>query len=76
MTIPFWNMIFKKLGIFDENYHQKYRNYIHQKRYKEYIEMVKLDMYAKLFDARLKQKIEDLIKEKFPEPKWIIEDKT
>ena len=76
MTIPFWSMIFKKLGIFDEDYHEKYRDYIHQKRYKEYIENVKLDMYAKLFDARLKQKIEDLIKEKFPEPKWIIEDKT
>jgi len=76
MTIPFWNMIFKKLGIFDENYHQKYRNYIHQKRYKEYIEMVKLDMYAKLFDARLKEKIDKLIKEKFPKPELITEDNT
>ena len=76
MTIPFWSMIFKKLGIFDENYHQKYRNYIHQKRYKEYIEMVKLDMYAKLFDARLKEKIDKLIKEKFPKPELITEDNT
>ena len=76
MTIPFWSMIFKKLGIFDENYHQKYRTYIHQKRYKEYIEMVKLDMYAKIFDARLKERIEDLIKEKFPEHELVIEDNT
>ena len=74
MTIPFWSMIFKKLGIFDEDYHEKYRDCIRQKRYKEYIENVKLDMYAKLFDAKLKDKIEDLFKEKFPEPKWIIED--
>ena len=58
-------MIFKKLGIFNEDYHQKYRAYIRQKRYKEYIENVKLDIYAKLFDARLKEKIEKLIKEKF-----------
>ena len=69
-------MVFKKLGIFDENYHQKYRDYIHQKRYKEYIENVKLDMYAKLFDARLKERIEELMKEKFPEPEWIIEDNS
>ena len=72
MTIPFWSMIFKKLGLFDENYHQKYRTYIHRKRYKEYIEMVKLDMYAKLFDARLKEKIDKLIEEKFPKKELVI----
>ena len=67
-------MIFKELGIFDENYHQKYRDLIRQKRYKEYIENVKLDMYAKLFDARLKERIKKLIEEKFPEPKFIWPD--
>lgn len=65
-------MIFKRMGIFDENYHQKYRKMIKQKRYKEYIENVKLDMYAKIFDARLKEKIEKLMEEKFPKPKWEI----
>jgi len=67
-------MIFKKMGIFDENYHQKYMAYIRQKRYKEYIENVKLDMYAKLFDARLKDKIEKLIKEKFGKKDFICPD--
>ncbi|MBA7549373.1 hypothetical protein ES705_41853 [subsurface metagenome] len=67
-------MIFKKLGIFDENYHQKYRVYIRQKRYREYIENVKLDMYAKLFDARLKEKIKKLIKEKFGKKEFICPD--
>ena len=66
-------MIFKKLGIFDEDYHKKYRQDLLQKRYKLYIEKVKLDMYAKIFDARLKKQIEDLIKEKFPKPKFEIE---
>ena len=66
-------MIFKELGIFDENYHQKYRDLIRQKRYKEYIENVKLDMYVKLFDARLKERIKKLI-EKFPEPKFVCPD--
>jgi thymidylate kinase len=67
-------MIFKELGIFDENYHQKYRDLIRQKRYKEYIENVKLDMYAKLFDARLKERIKKLIEEKFPKTKIVISD--
>ncbi|MBA7580485.1 hypothetical protein ES708_22377 [subsurface metagenome] len=44
-----------------------------QKRYREYIENVKLDIYAKLFDARLKEKIEKLIKEKFGKKEFIIE---
>ena len=67
-------MIFKELNIFDENYHQKYRDLIRQKRYKEYIENVKLDMYAKLFDARLKERIKKLIEEKFPKLKFVCPD--
>ena len=59
-------MIFRKLSIFDENYHQKYRKLLKQKRYREYIENVKLDMYAKLFDARLKEQINKLMNRKFP----------
>ena len=67
-------MIFKRLGIFDEDYHKKYRDLIRQKRYKEYIENVKLDMYAKLFDARLKEKIKKLIKEKFGKKEFVCLD--
>ena len=58
-------MVFEKLGIFNENYHDKYRKHIKQKRYREYIELVKLDMYAIFFDARLLIQIEELIKEKY-----------
>jgi len=67
-------MIFKELNIFDENYHQKYREMIRQKRYKEYIENVKLDMYAKFFDARLQERIKKLIEEKFPKIKNVCPD--
>ena len=67
-------MIFKKMGIFDENYHSKYRDYIRQKRYREYIENVKLDIYVKLFDIRLKEKIKKLIKERFGKKEFVCPD--
>ena len=67
-------MIFKKMGIFDENYHSKYREYIRQKRYREYIENVKLDIYVKLFDIRLKEKIKKLIKERFGKKEFVCPD--
>jgi len=53
------------MGIYEVDYHKKYRAYILQKRYKEYIEMIKLDFYAIFFDARLKKRIEELFEEKF-----------
>jgi len=67
-------MIFKNLGIFDEDYHQKYRDLIRQKRYKEYIENVKLDMYAEFFDTRLQERIKKLIGEEFPKIKFVCPD--
>ena len=67
-------MIFKKMGIFDENYHSKYRDYIRQKRYREYIENVKLDIYVKLFDIRLKEKMRKLIREKFGKKEFVCPD--
>ena len=40
ITIPFWKKQFKKLGIFNKDYHEKYRQDIKNKRYKKYIELV------------------------------------
>uniref|UniRef100_A0A6M3L4A6 Uncharacterized protein n=1 Tax=viral metagenome TaxID=1070528 RepID=A0A6M3L4A6_9ZZZZ len=35
-----WSKAFKAWGIWDEDYHEKYRQYIHDKRYKTYIDLV------------------------------------
>jgi len=39
-TIPYWEKLFKALGIYDEDYHEKYRQYLHDQRYEKYIDMV------------------------------------
>jgi hypothetical protein len=64
-------MIFKKLGLYDEDYHEKYRKYIREKRYVEYINKVIEDIQNKIRDKN-KEQIKKLIKEKFPEPPYII----
>ena len=40
ISLPVWIKVFKKLGIFNEDYHEKYRKYIHNKRYEKYIDTV------------------------------------
>ena len=60
------------MGIFNENYHDKYRKYIKEKRYREYLLLVRLDMFAKFYDARLNMKIDKLIKEKFGKDNVVI----
>jgi hypothetical protein len=39
-----WTKAFKSLGIYDEDYHDKYRAYIHAKRYEKYIDLVIADI--------------------------------
>lgn len=63
--------MFKVMGLYDEDYHEKYRKYIREKRYAKYIDMVIGDIQNKIYDKNKKQ-IEKLIKEKFPEPEWKI----
>ena len=45
--MPFWGKIFKSLNIYDEDYHEKYRDYIHNKRYETYIDLVIGDIKEK-----------------------------
>ena len=47
VTFPLWAKIFKSLGIYDEDYHEKYRAYIHNKRYETYIDLVIGDIKEK-----------------------------
>ena len=46
-----WTKVFKSLGIYDEDYHTKYRDYIHSKRYKTYIDLVANDIQDKIQSA-------------------------
>jgi hypothetical protein len=63
--------VFKAIGIYDEDYHEKYRKYIREKRYGEYVRKVTEDIQNKIVEKN-KKDIEKLIKEKFPEPEYII----
>ena len=58
----------KALGIYDQDYHKKYTHYIEMGWLKEYLNAVKLDMYAGLF--RLKEELHraKLMAERFPTP--------
>jgi hypothetical protein len=47
-TISKWIKLFKTLGIYDEDYHEKYRHEIHNKRYKTYINLVFGDIQEKI----------------------------
>jgi len=58
--------------LYDEDYHAKYKQYIDQKRYKKYLESVRLDMFTKLIDLRRELDIEKKLKEQFPEPEYKI----
>jgi len=64
-------MIFRKIGIFDEDYHQKYRKMLHQKRYNAYINMVIEDIQNNIV-AINKRQIQELINRKFPKPEFKI----
>ena len=39
-----WEKQFKVWGIYNQDYHEKYRQYIHNKRYKTYIDLVLNDI--------------------------------
>jgi hypothetical protein len=71
ISLPLWTKIFKALGIYDEDYHDKYRKHIREKRYGEYIERVTEDLQDKIYEANL-QDIKKKIKEQFPEPEYTI----
>ena len=47
VTIPLWTKAFKALGIYDIDYHEKYRQYIQNKRYEKYIDLVIGDIKEK-----------------------------
>jgi len=70
--MPYWEKLFKILGIYDVDYHEKYGKYLHSERYKTYINLVEKDIREKIESAN-KKKIDKLMKEKFGKPEFRIE---
>jgi len=68
-----WTKIFKALKIYDQDYHEKYRRYIFEKRYEVYIDKIIEDILNKIM-AKNKKQIEEIMKENFPEPKFVCPD--
>jgi len=68
-----WTKIFKSLGIYDLDYHKKYRKSLHAERYKTYINLVANDIQKKIRLMNKKQ-IRELMNKKFPEPEFICPD--
>jgi len=61
------------LGIYDEDYHKKYREYLHSERYLTYINLVESDIREKIESAN-KDKVDQLLKEIFGEKKFVCPD--
>jgi len=68
-----WTKIFKSLGIYDQDYHEKYREYIHSERYETYINLVANDIQEKILHINKKQ-IRELMDKKFPEKEFVCPD--
>ena len=64
--------MFEALGIFDTDYHEKYRQYILEKRYAKYLEALRVEMFTRLIDLKRELDIEKKMKEMFPEPEYEI----
>ena len=61
------------MGIYDQDYHEKYRKYLHDERYKVYIDKVAEDIQNNII-AMNKKQIQELMDKKFPEPEFVCPD--
>jgi len=68
--MPYWKKLFKVLGIYNVDYHEKYRKYLYSERYKTYINLVEKDIRERI-ELVNKKKIDELMKEKFGKPDFI-----
>ena len=71
--MPFWEKMFKAWGIYNADYHKKYRKYLHSKRYKTYIKLVKNDIQKNII-AMNKDQIEDCMKKFFRKKDFVCPD--
>jgi uncharacterized membrane-anchored protein len=71
ISLPLWTKVFKTLNIYNEDYHDKYRKHIREKRYAEYIKLVLEDINNRIIETK-KQIKDEKFKEIFPEPEYKI----
>ena len=71
--MPFWKKLFKAWGIYNIDYHKKYRKYLHAERYKTYIKLVEGDIRKKIKSIN-REKVNEFLKEIFGEKKFICPD--
>jgi len=71
--MPYWEKLFKAWGIYNTDYHKKYRKSLYSKRYKTYINLVANDIQKKILNMNKKQ-IRDLMDKKFPEKEFVCPD--
>ena len=72
-TIPYWERLFKVLGIYNIDFHEKYREYIHSERYETYIKLVEGDIRESI-ESLNKSKVNEMLKEIFGEKKFTCPD--
>ena len=72
-TIPYWEKLFKVLGIYNIDFHEKYREYIHSERYKIYINLVEGDIRENIKSLN-KNKVNEILKEIFGVKKFVCPD--
>jgi len=71
--MPYWEKLFKAWGIYNIDYHKKYREYLHSERYETYINLVANDIQEKI-RAMNKKQFRELMNKKFPEPDFVCPD--
>ena len=58
--MPYWEKLFKVLGIYNVDFHEKYRKYLLSGRYLTYINLVEKDIRGKIESAN-KKKVKELL---------------
>ena len=71
--MPYWEKLFKTWGIYNKDYHEKYREYIHGKRYKTYIDLVTEDIQGSIRSIN-KAQINECLKEFFWKKEFVCPD--
>ena len=68
-----WEKLFKAWGIYNKDYHELYRKYIHSERYETYINLVEGDIRENIKSLN-KNKVNEILKEIFGVKKFVCPD--
>ena len=72
-TIPKWEKLFKAWGIYNKDYHEKYREHIHSERYETYIKLVEGDIRESIKSLN-KSKVNEILEEIFGKKRFVCPD--